>query len=1169
MEAENSGKDFQNIYEDFQKMRDFERKKMEELGLVDAENTTKDLHDAIVFRGTCTDMCPVFERIRRALENNVKSFEKDPATNKISRARAVKAFSRPAAGQPPPMPSDVRPPHILQKTLDYIVDNVIQDLPEAHSFIWDRTRSIRQDFTYQNFFGPEAIDCNERIVRIHLLSLHVMAGSDIEYSQQQELEQLNKALQTLTEIYQDVRNNGGFCPNEAEFRAYHLVSHFRDPELEREIQKLPNDIISHPSIKLALRIRGLMSQNNVVERGYLNSVGALNLFVEFFRLIYSDSTPFLLACLLETHFNEYRFYALKAMVRSYHTKGKAFHASALRDMLGFDSEDKVIAFVSHYDVDFFRDENGVLAVDLCNKEKLETKYKLNSFHDKPKPSQAYSAQLDQKSQGFKYKDFINLGASNSDLHLRPSSQAQIQPISKPAVNNIPPPKIFTTSSGPGTAFGTPAPSSKPFTKEPKKLTAMPTSKFESASDSNMGATGFGSNQNQSVGSLNLSQFLNGKKSEPQLSFGSIPKSDTNVNKPASQPPSMPSFNTQPKALGYQAQAEKGKQQHDDKPGKVTFGGTQTVPVVSNEPPSLIRKESPQPGFFPSHTGNSSSKQAVPPPLGTASQSLANVPNLQGLMASSQATSTLSFATQPKKKLQDDPHFPGALREVSQALISQVVDTELKKLLPRVVKHANRMSERTRAIDSMATQLFQAFMDEIIAMSALESIAKAAHKKTTLRKFFGRMKEACDCSRKKKEFKKQKMSELQSITFKQPALKREYSPSSADVLARKRLSNFSHDISFERMAEKRKAIDRLWSPLDLQGFAQKCSNGVRFGDESVSLKFLLIVEDWSSPYSKWLNTKFALKVSADKRQYENEAVAGQLELQFQSLPKANRLQAGAFEKLPFIIFESGLFEDEQLEQFGNLQNKLIRDMGVLKKLAQICGRFALYRVQILVLVWDILGGQMSTREMARLLQAEETKSESVQNIVICDMSSHEAGVSETLQYCLYKLGDAFKGSLTSRGLKKRLQKVRHRETPSHGEADPENSLMLKEKQLLDKAKDMQKHNYLLKHAARENRTMNLSNSSFRTAADSTVGNFSNNNTLINLNNTFLNNSTATIGANQVSMLGSIDGNNVSVLEESTPFGSPRPKAGAMSRPPLPKKVQELKDLVAAVKDRYRQ
>ena len=187
MEAENGGRDYQGLYEDMQKLREIERTKMEELGLVDAENVAKDLTEAISFSGSCLDMCPVFERVRRQLENNVKALEKDPISNKISRERAVKAFSRPAAGQPPPLPSDVRPPHVLSQTLNYLVDNILQQLPEAHSFIWDRTRSIRQDFTYQNNFGPEAVDCNERIVRIHLLSLHIMAGSDVEYSQQQEL----------------------------------------------------------------------------------------------------------------------------------------------------------------------------------------------------------------------------------------------------------------------------------------------------------------------------------------------------------------------------------------------------------------------------------------------------------------------------------------------------------------------------------------------------------------------------------------------------------------------------------------------------------------------------------------------------------------------------------------------------------------------------------------------------------------------------------------------------------------------------------------------------------------------------------------------------------------------------------------------------------------------
>lgn len=109
------------------------------------------------------------------------------------------------------------------------------------------------------------------------------------------------------EIYQDVRNNGGSSPNEAEFRAYHLLSHIRDPELERQIQNLPDYIYQDGKVQLALNMRKIISQNNIVERGVTNLIGALDFYVEFFRDVYSDATPLLMACLLETHFSEIRF----------------------------------------------------------------------------------------------------------------------------------------------------------------------------------------------------------------------------------------------------------------------------------------------------------------------------------------------------------------------------------------------------------------------------------------------------------------------------------------------------------------------------------------------------------------------------------------------------------------------------------------------------------------------------------------------------------------------------------------------------------------------------------------------------------------------------------------------------------------------------------------------
>ena len=63
----------------------------------------------------------------------------------------------------------------------------------SHGFLWDRTRSIRQDFTLQNIRDINAVEVHEKIARFHILSLHELCEYDEEkFSQQQEMEQLGK-----------------------------------------------------------------------------------------------------------------------------------------------------------------------------------------------------------------------------------------------------------------------------------------------------------------------------------------------------------------------------------------------------------------------------------------------------------------------------------------------------------------------------------------------------------------------------------------------------------------------------------------------------------------------------------------------------------------------------------------------------------------------------------------------------------------------------------------------------------------------------------------------------------------------------------------------------------------------------------------------------------------
>ncbi|ODV63611.1 Sac3p, partial [Ascoidea rubescens DSM 1968] len=252
-----------------------------------------------------------------------------------------------------PLPSQVRPPSILMKTLNYIINNIIDQLPQSNNFIWDRTRAIRKDFTYQNYHGIETIICTEKIVRIHLFTLHIMSKNpDIKYEQQQEIEQLNNSLQSLLGFYDDFRDKKlklPFPESEAEFRAYYLITQLRDPTLDREIQNLPNEIFYSKHIQLALLFRKLASYNNTDSKMYFNSENSLNLFTKFFESVYSNDVPFLLACALETKFNEIRFYALNSIFKCFHPRGTT-SLRILLNPLGFDNIDLLIQFLNNYKI---------------------------------------------------------------------------------------------------------------------------------------------------------------------------------------------------------------------------------------------------------------------------------------------------------------------------------------------------------------------------------------------------------------------------------------------------------------------------------------------------------------------------------------------------------------------------------------------------------------------------------------------------------------------------------------------------------------------------------------------------------------------------------------------------------------------------------------------------
>ncbi|KAJ3510677.1 hypothetical protein NLJ89_g4539 [Agrocybe chaxingu] len=241
----------EKFYQELVKARELERKKAIAEGKMDDPLVPKRLEDAISIVGTCMDMCPRFERYRRERENNLFEWETIPGTKRIDHSRAVKMYER-AAGDKT-LPSDLRPPRVLKRTLDYLFHDLLPrgGFSATFNFIRDRSRAVRNDFTMQHITGPLAIECHDRCARFHILALH-FERDRTGFSVPLEEQQLMNTLQSLKEFYEDQRGRYE-SPTELEMRVYHRLIHIRDQKERHD--DIPEHILSHPVFKLVTEFR--------------------------------------------------------------------------------------------------------------------------------------------------------------------------------------------------------------------------------------------------------------------------------------------------------------------------------------------------------------------------------------------------------------------------------------------------------------------------------------------------------------------------------------------------------------------------------------------------------------------------------------------------------------------------------------------------------------------------------------------------------------------------------------------------------------------------------------------------------------------------------------------------------------------------------------------------
>ncbi|KAK2634459.1 hypothetical protein Ddye_029251 [Dipteronia dyeriana] len=258
--------------------------------------------------GTCPFMCSEDERLQRQRLRDLAVFERlNGNPRESSPALAVKKFCRTISAQSL-RASDVRPLPVLEETLNYLLDlmeSAEHPFEVVHDFIFDRTRSIRQDLSMQNIVDDKVvIHMYEKMVKFHVVSHHKLRGSCSSSSNSSlhylNLEQLTKTLTSLYNLYEANQSSNLVYENEAKFRSLYVLLHLDSKDqptgesLSLWFRNLPTPIVKSKEMCFARRVLRYFRMGN---------------YRRFFCTTAAEAS-YLQYCIIDTYIDEVRALAL-------------------------------------------------------------------------------------------------------------------------------------------------------------------------------------------------------------------------------------------------------------------------------------------------------------------------------------------------------------------------------------------------------------------------------------------------------------------------------------------------------------------------------------------------------------------------------------------------------------------------------------------------------------------------------------------------------------------------------------------------------------------------------------------------------------------------------------------------------------------------------------------
>ncbi|XP_067009664.1 SAC3 domain-containing protein 1 isoform X3 [Anabrus simplex] len=253
-------------------------------------------------QGTCQYMCPEKERQLREREGLLHAFEILPGTEHLRRPKAdplttVKSFSRSAAGQQAPHPSELRPPHVLKETIVYLMERLCEEPMDHFDPVINRTNLL---------------ECLKRLL--------VMYEECVAIDYRDELGSV-------------------MLKHRPEMEALYLIVSLGSPEaIVRAINlesKWRTDVV-----KLALKMSIAHWSGN---------------YVRVCRDL--PKLPVLLACAANQHLPAIRRHAFSVMSTAFSNRVGSYPTSQLQSLLLYDTEQQLLRDCQHYGIS--TDEKGI------------------------------------------------------------------------------------------------------------------------------------------------------------------------------------------------------------------------------------------------------------------------------------------------------------------------------------------------------------------------------------------------------------------------------------------------------------------------------------------------------------------------------------------------------------------------------------------------------------------------------------------------------------------------------------------------------------------------------------------------------------------------------------------------------------------------------------------